>query len=65
MDTKEDTIVLNAITVGMVNDSANYMNDEDEIVFTSEELDEIREQLQDAVMDVITEFMNTRRGENK
>jgi len=60
MDTNPNTIVLNAITVEMVHDSVNYMNDEEEIILSSEELDEIQEALQDAVMDVITEFINSR-----
>jgi hypothetical protein len=59
MDTNENTIVLNAITVGMIQESVNYMNDE-EIILTSEELDEMSEELQDAVMDVITQFINSR-----
>ena len=60
MDTNPNTIVLNAITVEMVHDSVNYMNDEEEIILSSEELDEIQDALQDAVMDVITEFINSR-----
>lgn len=61
MDTNENAIVLNAITVGMVQEYVNYMNDEDEIVLTGEELDEVSDALQDAVVDVITEFMNARQ----
>ena len=60
MDTNPNTIVLNAITVEMVHDSVNYMNDDEEIFLTAEELDLIQEALQDAVMDVITEFINSR-----
>ena len=61
MNTNENAIVLNAITVGMVQDAANYVNDEEEIVLTGEELDEISDALQDAVVDVITKFMNARQ----
>lgn len=60
MDTNPNAIVLNAITVEMIHDSVNYMNySEEDITLTSEELDEIQEALQDAVLDVITEFINT------
>ncbi len=61
MNTNENAIVLNAITVGMVQDAANYVNDEEEIVLTGEELDEISDALQDVVVDVITKFMNARQ----
>lgn len=64
MDTKENKIILNAITAEMAQDFANYMNEEDEIVLTEEDLTNLSELMHDAVMDVVTEYMNTREGGN-
>lgn len=53
-------IVLNAITLEMVQDAVDYMIDEESTPLTEEEVDQISDELQDAVMDVITQFVNSR-----
>jgi hypothetical protein len=53
-------IVLNAITLEMVQDAVDYMVDEESTPLTEEEVEYISDELQDAVMDVITQFLNSR-----
>ena len=65
MDTKENKVILNAITAEMAQEFANYMNDGDEIVLTEEDLTNLSELMHDAVMDVVTEYMNTREDTDK
>ena len=65
MDTKENKIILNAITAEMAQEFANYMNDDEEIVLTDEDLTNLSELMHDAVMDVVTEYMNTREDTDK
>jgi hypothetical protein len=65
MEIKENKVILNAITAEMANDFANYMNDDDEIVLTEEDLSNLSELMHDAIMDVVTEYMNSREETNK
>lgn len=64
MDTKENKVILNAITAEMAQEFANYMNDDEEIVLTEQDLINLSELMHDAVMDVVTAYMNSREEGN-
>ena len=63
VDTKEQIIFTTTLTVGDLSDFANYMdNEETEIEMTEKQIENLGEQISDAVMQTIQEFISNNFG---
>ena len=63
---KDYEVVKSVLTVDMIEEMANYMNDDEpKVTFTDEQLDELSEMVGDAVQAAIEDFLNQEKTEDE
>lgn len=63
---KDYEVVKSVLTVDMIEEMANYMNDDEpKVTFTDEQLDELSEMVGDAVQAAIEDFLNQEQTEDE
>jgi len=63
---KDYEVVNSVLTVDMIEEMANYMNDDEpKVTFTDEQLDQLSEMVGDAVQSAIEDFLNQEQTEDE
>jgi len=63
---KDYEVVNSVLTVDMIEEMANYMNDDEpKVTFTDEQLDQLSEMVGDAVQGAIEDFLNHEEQEDE
>ena len=63
---KDYEVVKSVLTVDMIEEMANYMNDDEpKVTFTDEQLDKLSEMVGDAVQAAIEDFLNQEKTEDE
>lgn len=63
---KDYKVVESVLTVDMIEEMANYMNDDEpKVTFTDEQLDRLSEMVGDAVQGAIEDFLNHEEQEDE